>query len=203
MGLQSRGTTGRGIHRAQPGTADGVSLPPHGTGLAPQFWLPTRRVPAARPSGSLGRAAQSCAPQPVEPFTDRWRSTVVACAEDHFTLPRVLGVTACVPVPHRSLRSPMSYCSSASPPSIFLVCFAFAFSWHASSVAFCLSRFCASLGGIWLYVMKTCVPHLERVSRTLDIFPPAYPHPYVSECVACEFRIVPTFPFHPVWQRDT
>ena len=66
MGLQSRGTTGRGIHRAPPGTAFGVSLPPQGTGLAPQFWLPTRRVPTARPSGSLGRAAQSCAPLPVD-----------------------------------------------------------------------------------------------------------------------------------------
>ena len=117
MGLQSRGTTGRGIHRAPPGTAFGVSLPPQGTGLAPQFWLPTRRVPAARPSGSLGRAAQSCAPLPVDLRTAGWRSTVAARTEAHSTLPGALGVTACVALPRAPFVVASSFCSTASPQS--------------------------------------------------------------------------------------
>ena len=71
MGLQSRGTTGRDSQRALPSMAPGDILSLWGTGLATQFLWP--RPPqtcsaGSRLSGAPGRAAQSCAPHPVEVY---------------------------------------------------------------------------------------------------------------------------------------
>ena len=93
MGLQSHGTTGRGIHRAQPGTADGVSLPRQGTGLTPLILAAHQTGPrnsllrVSRPGLAVRHATCGATRGPLEEHCH---------CPHHYPRegPRVLGVTA-------------------------------------------------------------------------------------------------------------
>ena len=161
-GPQSRGTTGRESQRAQPGMAPRVSFSFWGTGLAHQFLWPHHPQTCSAGSyvpGSSGRAAQSCAPQPVKIFTGALESFHAATHSMKPVLPRVLVSDACILLS----TSPITIISSSqvSPPCVLPL------------------TLCHPVH----YPFMTLMCHLiERVSRTWDMVPPAYPNPLLGWC---------------------